>query len=204
MGYVLAVGSHDDMGRVARFFAANVITKPDGSEAPFEAHEYGALVLAYAHLEDFFSAEDIPVARDILRTWLWEMPDAAKNVTALSPTGKIEMDHLLHHREQVRGVLLQEIALHKDEMDSVSPHGKVASITVPVYLLHGAGDTIIPSSETLWMAQDLPPQEVKAELISPPLVHVNMEDKVSIQQQWQLMDFMSQILDATDKLPLIK
>lgn len=204
MGYVLAIGSHDDMGRVARFFAANVITKPDGSETPFQAHEYGALVLAYAHLEDFFSQEDIPVARDILRQWLWELPNAEKNVTALSPTGKTEMDHLLHHREQIRGVLLQEIELHKDEMDAVSPHGKIASMTVPVYLLHGAGDTIIPASETLWLAKDLPPQEMKADLISPALVHVNMEDKVSIQQQWQLMDFMSQVLDATDKLPLIK
>src|SRR5258708_9893521 len=29
IGFVVAVGSHDDMGRVARFFAATTITKPD-------------------------------------------------------------------------------------------------------------------------------------------------------------------------------
>jgi dienelactone hydrolase len=204
IGFVLAIGSHDDMGRVARFFAANVITKPDNAETPFQAHEYGVLVLAYAHLEDFFSPPDIPVAREILRQRLWELPDAEQNTAALSPAGKTELDELLHHRDLLREPLLQEIKLHKAEMDSVSPHSTISSLHMPVYLLHGAGDTIIPASETLWLAKDLPQQSVKATLISPALVHVNMEDKITWEQQWELMDFMAQVLDATDKLPPIK
>jgi pimeloyl-ACP methyl ester carboxylesterase len=201
IGFVLAIGSHDDMGRVARFFAANVITKPGSAEIPFQAHEYGVLVLAYAHLEDFFSPQDVPIAREILRQRLWELPDAEKNTAALSPAGKTELDELLHHRDLLREALLQEIKLHKAEMDSVSPHSTISSLHTPVYLLHGAGDTIIPASETLWLAKDLPQQSVKATLISPALVHVNMEDKITWQQQWELMDFMAQVLDATDKLP---
>ncbi|HWF06006.1 MAG TPA: alpha/beta hydrolase, partial [Candidatus Angelobacter sp.] len=98
IGFVLAIGSHDDMSRVARFFAANVIAKPDSAESPFQAHEYGVLVLAYAHLEDFFSPQDVPVAREILRQRLWELPDADKNAAALSAAGKTELDELLHHR----------------------------------------------------------------------------------------------------------
>jgi pimeloyl-ACP methyl ester carboxylesterase len=204
IGFVLAIGSHDDMGRVARFFAANVITRPDSAETPFQAHEYGVLVLAYAHLEDFFSPSDIPVAREILRQRLWELPDAEQNTAALSPAGKTELDELLHHRDLLREPLLQEIKLHQAEMDSVSPHSTISSLHMPVYLLHGAGDTIIPASETLWLAKDLPQQSVKATLISPALVHVNMEDKITWEQQWELMDFMAQVLDATDKLPPIK
>jgi hypothetical protein len=30
-----------------------------------------------------------------------------------------------------------------------------------------------------------------------------MGDKVTWQQQWQLVDFMAQVLDATQKLPVI-
>ncbi len=83
-------------------------------------------------------------------------------------------------------------------MDTVSPHSRISSLGTPVFLLHGAGDTIIPASETLWLAKDLPQQSVKAELVSPALVHVNMEDKITWQQQWDLMDFMAQVLDATE------
>jgi pimeloyl-ACP methyl ester carboxylesterase len=200
IGFVVAIGAHDDMGRIARCFAANVIAKPDGIETPFQAHEYGALVLAYSHLEDFFSPADVPVAREALRQWLWEQPEAMKTAAALSLEGKRELELLLHHRDQLRETLLRERTLHKEEMDAVSPHGHLAQLHTPVFLLHGAGDTIIPSSETLWLAKDVPPTELKASLVSAALVHVDMGNKVTWQQQWQLVDFMAQVLDATEKL----
>jgi hypothetical protein len=84
IGFVVAIGAHDDMSRVAQFFAANVITSPDGAETRLQAHEYGALILAYSHLEDFFSVADVPVAREALRQWLWEQPQAMKTAATLS------------------------------------------------------------------------------------------------------------------------
>ena len=204
IGYVVAIGAHDDMGRVARFFAANVIARPDGIETPFQAHEYGVLVLAYSHLEDFFSPKDVPIAREALRQWLWEQPDALKAAAALSPDGQKELDLLLHHRDQMREPLLAEITLHKDEMAAVSPHGHLAQLHTMVFLLHGAGDTIIPSSETLWLVKDVPQSDLRFALVSPALVHVDMGDQVTWQQQWQLVDFMAQVLDATEKLPALR
>ncbi|HEY4678565.1 MAG TPA: alpha/beta hydrolase [Candidatus Angelobacter sp.] len=203
IGFVVAIGAHDDMSRVARFFAANVIAKPDGAEMPLQAHEYGALVLAYAHLADFFSAGDVPTAREALRQWLWEQPEAMKTAEMLSPEGKHELDLLLHHRDQLRDALLKEITMHKEEMEAVSPHDHVAQLHTPVFLLHGAGDTVIPASETLWLAKDVPAAELKASLISSALVHVDMGTKITWQQQWQLVDFMAQVLDATEKLPAL-
>ncbi len=85
-------------------------------------------------------------------------------------------------------------------MDAVSPHGKLAKLTVPVYLLHGSGDTLIPSSETLWLSRDVPVQELRAVLISPALIHVDMDKKVPRGQQWELVSFMAGILDAADEL----
>jgi pimeloyl-ACP methyl ester carboxylesterase len=199
IGFVMAIGAHDDMGRVARFFAANIIAGPDGRESTLAAHEYGVLVLAYAHLEDFFSRQDIPVAREALRQWLWEQPDAMKAAAGLSPAGQKEFDDLLHHRDLLRPELLQEITLHKDEMEAVSPHGHMAALRAPVYLLHGAGDTVIPASETLWLAKDVPPQYLKASLVSQALVHVDMGGKVRWQDQWQLVDLMAQVLEAADR-----
>ena len=201
IGFVLAIGAHDDMGRVARFFAANTIVRPDGTESTLPAHEYGVLVLAYAHLEDFFSPQDVPVAREALRQWLWEQPDAMKAAAALSAAGQKEFDQLLHHRDVLRQALLQETTLHRDEMEAVSPHGHMAALHAPVYLLHGAGDTVIPASETQWLAKDVPPQYLKTSLVSQALVHVDMGDKVKWQEQWQLVDFMAQVLEASDRLP---
>src|SRR5262249_10835329 len=193
-------GAHDDMNRVARFFAANMIEKPDGSAAPFQAHEYGVLVLAYSHLEDFFSQKDIPVAREALRKWLWEEPDAQQVAQGLSPAGREQLDQLLHHRDLLQPKLFKEIEQHRDEMQAVSPRGQISKLQVPVYLLHGTGDSIIPASETLWLAKDVPQQELKSVLISPALIHVDMEHTVPLSEKWELVDFLAQVLRALDGL----
>jgi pimeloyl-ACP methyl ester carboxylesterase len=201
IGFVTTIGAHDDLARVSRFFATNTIERPDGTSSPFAAHEYGVLVLAYSHLEDFFSPPDIPAAQEALRLWLWEQAEAAlKAASRLSPDGQKQFDLLVHHRDQLQQKLLNQIRLHGDEMTAVSPHGHLNSLSVPVLLLHGSGDGVIPTSETEWLAKDVPPQELKSVLISPALGHVNIEDTVTLGQKWDLLHFVAQIIDREDGL----
>lgn len=202
IGLVLAVGAHDDMTRVAHFFAANMIEKPDGSSVAFQAHEYGVLVLAYSHLEDFFSPRDVPLARDALHEQLWEQPDAQEKIALLSPAGRKTFDMLLHHRDQLQQRFFKEIDHHRGEMQAVSPHNHVGDLRVPVYLLHGTTDSVIPASETLWLAKEVPSTQLRAVLISPAmnLIHVDGQRGVPIMQEWALVDFMAQVLRAEGRL----
>lgn len=203
IGFVVAVGAHDDMNRVARFFAVNIVEEPNGSSVAFKAHEYGVLVLAYSHMEDFFSPQDMPAARDALQKWLGEQPaDAMKAAQAMSPAGQQELDLILHHRDQLQPVLFQAIQRHSDEMQAVSPRGQIGNLRTPVYLLHGAGDSVIPSSETLWLAKDVPPQALKSVLISPAMnmIHVDGQRKVSLSEKWALVEFLARVVRTTDKL----
>jgi pimeloyl-ACP methyl ester carboxylesterase len=200
MGFVLAVGSHDSMSRVAKFFASNVLVRPDGSQEHFQAHEYGVLILAYSHLEDFFSGADIPPAHEALRRHLWEQPALESASNALTPQGRSELDLLENHRDRMEQAMLQEVDRHTGEMDAVSPAGKMSGMHVPVYLLHGAGDSVIPPSESLWLAQDIPHDDLRAVLISQALVHVDMDKKVSFSDEWALVHFMAKILDAAKGL----
>ena len=200
IGFVVAVGAHDDMTRVARFFAANMIEKPDGSTVTLKAHEYGALILAYSHPEDFFSAKDVPVATEALQKWIWEQPsDSMKIAEALSPAGKQTLDMLLHHRGELQQTFLREVERHHDEMQAVSPHSHLSELHVPVFLLHGATDTVIPPSETLWLAKDVPPGELKAVLVSRAMnmIHTDHEHPVRLSEKWDLVNFMAGILKAS-------
>jgi pimeloyl-ACP methyl ester carboxylesterase len=201
MAFVVSIGGHDDLARVSRFFATNTIERPDGSVASLEAHEYGVLVLAYSHIEDFFSAPDVPFARDALRLWLHEQPDRSReSASHLSAEGKAKLEQILHHRDQIRQELLDEIKLHGDEMAAVSPRGRLGALTVPALLLHGSGDAVIPTTETQWLAKDVPPQALKNVLISPALGHVDVENTVTIFQKWDLVHFVAQIIDREDQL----
>jgi dienelactone hydrolase len=199
IAFVVAVGAHDDLARVSRFFATNAIARPDGSTLTMQAHAYGPLVLVYSHIEDFFAAEDVPVARDALRAWLWEERDAARaRAATLGPAAKAKMELLFGGNvDALAPELLDEIGRNAALFGPVSPHGHLGSIHVPVFLLHGAGDSVIPPSETLWLAEDVPAPYVENVLVSPAIVHVELEGEPTWRDKWALVHFMAQVLEAT-------
>lgn len=200
IAFVVAVGAHDDLTRIARFFATNQIERPDGTLEKIQAHEYGPLVLAYAHAEEFFAPADVAPARDVLRLWLWEEPDAAKaQMAKLSPAARATIEELLEHKtEAIAQRLAAATERDREEMAAVSPHGKLGGLTVPVFLLAGTGDNVIPATETLWLAREVPPRMLRAVLLSPAIVHVEVDKKPTLGEQWALAHFMAQILSATD------
>jgi dienelactone hydrolase len=198
VAFVVAVGAHDDLARVSRFFATNEIPRPDGSNAHLAAHPYGPLVLVYDRAEDFFPAADLAAARDALRLWLWEEKDAARaRATELSPGSLAKLSALFEGRiASVAPELLAEIDAHGDTMRAASPHGRLTGLRAPVYLLHGAGDSVIPATETLWLAEDVPRGLLRDELVSPALVHVELEGEPGAREKWALVHFMADVLAA--------
>jgi len=202
VGFVVAVGAHDDLARVARFFATNEIPRPDGSILKLAAHPYGPLVLVYDRLEDFFPPADLDAARAALRSWLWEDLDVArKQEAALSPPSRARMDDLFaDHLDSVTPALLAEIDARGDAMRAASPHGNVGRLHAPVYLLHGAGDAVIPSTETLWLATDVPSGLLRDVLVSPAVVHVELEGEPALREKWALVHFMADVLGAAGRL----
>lgn len=198
--FVVAVGAHDDLGRVLRFFTSNESPRPDGTTLRLQAHDYGAVVLVYSHVEDFFPADDVPVARDALRSWLHEDFDVARSrAEALSPEAAVRMKQVFAHSPALARVLDAEVARLSPQLAAVSPGAHLADIRVPVFLLHGAGDRVIPSSETEWLAHDTPRAMLRAALISPAIEHVEIEGTPSVGDQLALVHFMGDVLDAADE-----
>jgi dienelactone hydrolase len=196
VGFVVAIGAHDDLGRVLRFFATNQAERPDGTKQALAAHPYGALVLIYSHVERVVPAADVPAARDALRLWLWEQPDAARaRAKDLSPEARARIEALFEGKGDVPA-LIDEVARDQATVAAVSPHGHLGALQAPVFLLHGAGDTVIPASETLWLAEEIPSRLLRAALVSPALVHVELQGEPSLAEQWALVHFMAGVLDT--------
>ena len=60
-----------------------------------------------------------------------------------------------------------------DELARLSPAGRLAGLGVPVYVVHGAGDSVIPSAETEWAARELGDAPHVA-LVTPLIEHVEV------------------------------
>ncbi len=193
---VASIGGHDSLPRVLRFFATNRIERPDGIVLQMPAHEYGILVVAYSHPEEFFSPADVELARDALRLQLYENVTQAQVIaTRLSPAGRSRMDLLLAHKTDVLSAdLLKALAKHEAEAEAVSPSGKLAHIKADVFLAHGAGDNVIPPTELLWIEREVPSKKLKFSLISPAISHVELGGQPTFSDRWRLVHFMEEFL----------
>ncbi|MDB4933789.1 MAG: hypothetical protein JWP87_761 [Labilithrix sp.] len=199
VAFVVAIGAHDDLARVSGFFANDAIEEVTGETKKLRAHGYGATVLVYTHAEDFFPVEDVPAARDALRFWLHEKREAAReSAKALGPASRAKMDTLFGpDLSSLRPEILAMIERRRADMKTVSPHDRLGGLRARVYLLHGAGDTVIPATETMWLAKDVPPSSLAMVLVSPAIEHVELKEP-SVADQWALVHFMSDVIGEAE------
>jgi dienelactone hydrolase len=200
--FVFAVGSQDEMSRVAQYYLTGRETRPDGTVEELSPHEYGALVLEYEHLDDFVPANDVAAVRAVLREHLYENKqaelDALNQATA---TQRAEAVALMDtNAPKTRARLATAEMLRRKEMDGLSPHGILKTMTTPVYLLHGEADNIIPSAETLWMASELPRKTLHAALVSPVLSHLDLDGaKPGVWDELRLVHFFALVMQAAER-----
>jgi dienelactone hydrolase len=201
IGLVLSIGGHDDLMRVARFFAEDSAPEPDGPPLHLAAHPYGALVVAHANAEGFFPPEDQAAARRALVAWLGERWDEARAAAATLTAPSRELvqrlfDGKLH---DAPGPFLAAIARLGAAMARVSPHGHLDGLRARVFLLHGAADPVIPASEARWLLRDLPAPTAPVLLVSTAIGHVELAGTPTLRDQLALVGFMTGMLRALDR-----
>ncbi len=84
-------------------------------------------------------------------------------------------------------------------MEGLSPHAHLKTLTVPVYLLHGQADNIIPAAETQWMATEVSGTSLQAALVSPILSHIDIEGaQPGAADEWRLVHFFARVMHAAE------
>jgi pimeloyl-ACP methyl ester carboxylesterase len=79
------------------------------------------------------------------------------------------------------------------ELAALSPRGHLGALGIPVYLLHGSHDSVIPPSETDWAALELGSRP-HAALVTPLLEHVSVAGKAGFGEKLALVRFMAHML----------
>jgi pimeloyl-ACP methyl ester carboxylesterase len=82
------------------------------------------------------------------------------------------------------------LALRTPELEALSPSACKQPIQVPVAIAHGVGDNLIPASEALWLARDLPTRRPVELLVSAAISHAEYAAP-SLWERLQLVEFMA-------------
>jgi pimeloyl-ACP methyl ester carboxylesterase len=92
-------------------------------------------------------------------------------------------------REDERQRALAALETTREALHGASPSHCPRPLTVPLFLVHGSGDRIVPYTETLWNQQQFAPQVSVRTLISPAIVHAEY-DPPSLRERVALMAFV--------------
>jgi dienelactone hydrolase len=200
--FIVAVGSQDSMQRVADYYLSGRDMRPDGSVEILPAHEYGPLVLEYENLDDFVSATDLEPVRAVLRAHLYEDRQGEAMATKLLTDTQrhVARDLMDTKLPATRAAIAASIVRHAGDAPGLSPQGRLLALGTPVYLLHGEADNIIPAAETLWIASELRPRDLKAALVSPVLSHLDLDGaKPGAMDEWRLVHFFARMIHAAER-----
>ena len=192
---VASVGGHHDLGRVLRFLIRNQVATPAGVVHK-QAHDYGLVVLLYGAVERFAPEVDRATLRDALRASLHQDAEGARaRATALQTEEGRRLWRLVEaQRLQELAPAFEAIVDERgDELARLSPAGRLTGLGVPVYLVHGAGDSVIPPAETDWAARELGDAPHVA-LVTPLIEHVEVNGEAGLGDKLALLRFIANML----------
>jgi dienelactone hydrolase len=199
IAWIATVGAHYDLAHVLRFFATGEAVRPDGSVEHLPPHEYGPLIVVYDEVQDFFTPQDAQDAHEAIRLLLSGNDKASQELTkTLTPSGQETMQLIYSkQREHFAPALLAEVDKRKEDLAAASPAGHLKALSMPVLLLHGSDDTVIPPTELLWLQRGIPSDQLLDTLVSPAIGHVEVGSKVTLRERLALVHWMALIIRET-------
>jgi pimeloyl-ACP methyl ester carboxylesterase len=195
LSFVGTLGGYGSAVRVSKFLVEGCADQVTGGCKVQTPHDYGTVIFFYDYASEFFSAEDTPVAQAALRHWLHEeAPEAKALIVKLSPEGQTKLRAIFD--KQLTPMLpevTRSLAKHKAELEAVSASLDAKQVRAPAFILHAAGDPVVPDTELGYLEAELP--NVKCALTSQALGHAEI-GKGGALDKAKLVHFMAKMLSA--------
>jgi len=207
VAYVVSFGGHGDLGRVLRYLATGEAVKAPGIDT-HPPHDYGVAVILYAAADRVVPAEQVGPLREGIRTFLYAsqltlvdmnqanatFAKAREMVTGLPEPSATYLKYVNERNVKALGpILVPHLGLEADP--AASPERATAVPSAPVFLLHGDGDTVIPTAESAVLGDYLRSKGVDVHvLISHIITHAELDRSAAAAEIWRLIAFWADVL----------
>lgn len=209
IAYVVSFGGHADLPRVMRYLATGEAPQREGVTT-YPPHDYGVAVILYGLADrGVVPAEQVEPLREGIRTFLYasqltlvNMDQAnatfakAREIATTLPEPSRTYMNYVNDRSVARlgSVLVPHLVQLGADDPALSP-ARATPPAAPVYLLHGIEDTVIPTVESVILAEHLRQQEVDVNvLLSQLITHAEVDRGAAAAEAWKLVAFWAGVL----------
>ena len=216
IAYVFSLGGHDDLPRVLRYLCTGHEPSPipdvqlgtaRNSEIILPPHDYGVAVILLALADRVVPASQAARLREGVRQYLWASAldggvDKAAAPQAFEDVRKYARSLPEPSATLMRYVLARDVvhlgARLLPLIGSAAPDGlsvsKSPKPAVPVFLLHGLEDNVIPAVESEYLASDLRGHAPVRLLLSGLISHADADQPIHVSDVVQLAGFWGDLL----------
>lgn len=209
VAFVVSFGGHGDLTRVVHYLCTGEAPQMDGiSTRP--PHDYGVAVLLYGLVDRMVPPEQVEPLSEGIRTFLLAsqltlvdrdrangMFQKARDLVKTLPEPAATLLTYVNERNvtQLGPALLPHLGNLAADAPSASPQRAPDVPTAPVYLLHGDGDTVIPTVESAILGRYLEDKGANVHmLISGLITHAEVDRAATVSDTWKLAAFWASVL----------
>ena len=208
VAYVVSFGGHGDLSRVLRYLATGeAIQAPGVRTTP--PHDYGVAVITYAAADRLVPPEQVAPLRAGIRTFLLASQLTLVNMDQATatfararemakPLPEPAVTYLTYVNDRNVKALGPRLVPHLELAadPAASPERAPSVPAAPVFLLHGDGDTVIPTAESVVLAGYLQSQRVDVHLlVSSIITHAELDRSAAAAEMWRLIEFWADVLE---------
>ena len=221
VAFVMAFGGHGDLIRVMRYLCSGRAPAADPGAAAADItglehlevhppHDYGVTVVLLTFADRVVPAAQVQPLRDGIAIYLRassltlvdqklaeaEFARARDYAASLDEPARTLMTHVNDRAVDKLGPLLYPVVDGLDDHPanpSLSPE-RATPPTAPVFLLHGADDTVIPTVETVLLAKYLHGRTPVRALLSGLITHAEVDRSAAARDVWELTKFWRELM----------
>ncbi|MDE3153622.1 MAG: hypothetical protein KGN76_00880 [Acidobacteriota bacterium] len=215
VAYVFSYGGHGDLPRVIRYLCTGLEPAvPPGQQAIdphageyWQPHDYGVAVILHEIAPNMVPPDQVQPLREGIETFLdasglagvddtraAQLFARARAMAARLPEpARTLLDEVNDRDVKTLGPkLLPHIGTYGTE-PGLSPDQSPAP-SAPVFLLHGRDDNVVPSAESILLADWLQPRTSVHLLVSTLLGHAEVDRRPRLRDVWQLIEFWKDMI----------
>jgi dienelactone hydrolase len=197
--WALSFGGHGDLPRTLRYLCTG--RQPDGTTLP--PHDYGVVIILLGVTDRVVPPDQIEILQGGIRTFLnashLDMVDKpkgaieftrAREMASRMPEPARTYMNWVNDRNvtELGAALLPHVSAMGGDA-ALSPERNPAP-SVPVYLLHGADDNVVPASESAVLAAHLRARGASVLQLATPLIsHAAVDRPPGVAEIWKLIRF---------------
>ena len=205
VAFVMAFGGHADLPRTLTYLCTGI--QPDGAVRP--PHDYGLAIVLLSGADRVVPAAQVDPLRAAILAFLeasrLDMVDKPKAAVEFAKAKALEAGLDEPARTYMNYVNARDVVhLGPVLLPHVEALGAAPALSptrspfpqVPVYLLHGTEDNVVPAVESTLLARDLAARGVPVHVLLTPLItHAEVDRGSTMAAVWRLIHFWSKMLD---------